>query len=628
MNENQYKLGDYHPVYLWAGPGTIRMNRLKFMQVPVNEKIHYEAHQPIGADIIVNQMHQNWIHLTYCWGFAPEIEAQDWESFRLAAATYHDLDTKVFAYIQSSNCVFEGSNTARKWYARDPKGRKFYYYTNRFMTCLQNKEWIDFLKERIKGAIDSKADGIFFDNLWNGTQPSGLAGSWLGSAGCYCENCQKRFFAEFGKQIPDFINPKDDIVVTYLEWRATQLTSFFNELADYARSIKPDIVISANDYDVIMRPSKLIYGIDFTSYSDIQDVMMIENFCLPKWEPKKRNRFPNNALTIRTARSKLPENKPLSVLSYDVGIGFDDVYPTRRILQSMAEITALGACFTAKGTEYFNGNEMTLITAPEYQKQQQGIGTFIDWLSLNAGLFVDRKNIAPLALVDPGEELWINWFQISPIFFGCMQTLTKVGIPWKVINGSSIDPETSVLLTFTKLDRQYISVDHQPSIIHVPELKYWKPKPESFLNRHRIINRLISTIIEGLIRTYHSKPFFRKVFDWFGMAKLITQTQLFFMPEDHRQKELIEAIPSVLFPKIESQEPVLINVWRQKDLHTQIHLVNYSDQPQTISVYFGKKVNGEIIFPGSEKKELIRNSDTVSLKIDIYVIILIAEQKE
>ena len=48
--------------------------------------------------------------------------------------------------------------------------------------------------------------------------------------------------------------------------------------------LNPDVVISANDYDVIMRPSKLIYGIDFSSYTKIQDVMMIENFCLPQWE--------------------------------------------------------------------------------------------------------------------------------------------------------------------------------------------------------------------------------------------------------------------------------------------------------------------------------------------------------
>lgn len=628
MNENAFKLGEYHPVYLWAGPGTIRMNKLKFMQVPVNEKIHNEAHQSIGADIIANQMHQNWIHLTYSWGFAPEIEKQDWESFRLAADTFHDYGTKVFAYIQSSNCVFEGSNATRQWYARDPKGKKFYYYTNRFMTCLRNKEWQEFLQERIKGAIESKADGIFFDNLWNGTQPSGLAGTWLGSAGCYCENCRKDFFQEFGKPIPVFINPKDPFVAAYLEWRSWQLTSFFKKLADYARSINPDVVIGANDYDVIMRPSKLIYGIDFSSYTKIQDLMMIENFCLPKWEPGPIARFPNNALTIRAARAKIPKEKPLSVLSYDIGIGFDDVYPTRRIMQSMAEITALGASITVKGTEYFNGKEMTLITAPEYQKQQQGIGHFNSWLALHKELFVDRTNISPVTLVDPGEDLWKNWFQISPIYFGCMQTLTKAGIPWKVIFGPEIDQETGILLTFTNLDEKSKLVGHTQKIIHVPELIHWKLKSESFLNRHRILQKLISNTVEGLIRIYHSKPFFRKLMDRFGMAKLITQTPLFFMPKDHQQKELLNAIPSALFPKIESKEPVLIDVWRQKDSLTQIHLVNYADEPQSISVYFAKKINGEIIFPGCDQKELIRNSDKVSFMIDLYAIILLVEQKE
>lgn len=628
MTDHVFKLGEYHPIYLWAGPGTIRMNQLKFMQVPVNEKIHLEAHQSSGADIIVNKMHQNWIHLTYSWGFSPEIEKQDWNSFRSATETYHSFGTKVFAYIQSSNCVFDGSNTSRNWYAKDPKGRKFYYYTNRFMTCIQNSEWKKYIKERIKGAIEDYADGIFFDNLWNGTQPSGLAGSWLGSAGCYCENCKSLFRAEFGKPIPDFIDPNDYFVQDYLKWRSSQLTSFFKEMADYARLLKSDIVISANDYDVIMRPSKLIYGIDFSSFQEIQDVMMIENFCLPNWEPGKRTRFPNNSLTIRNARSKLTDDKLLSVLSYDVGIGFDNVYPTRRILQNMAEITALGAITTSKGTEYFNGKEMTLITAPEYQGQQLGIGAFNDWLSNNVKLFEDRTNIAYLALVDPGEELWKNWFQVSPIFFGCMETLTKAGIPWKVITQSEIDQDTKLLLTFTSESKQSVLSKYQSNLIHVPNIKYWETRPESFLNKHRSIQKIISSVVEGLIRKYHSKILFRKLMDRFGMAKLITQTPLFYLPRIHKQKELIAAIPFAHFPRIESKIPVLIDVWRQKNSPTQIHLVNYADHPQSIRIFLGKKEDGEIIYPGTDEKGYFKNTDILNMKIDIYAILLIDDQKE
>ena len=30
-----FKLGKYRPIYLWGGPSTIRMNKVKFMDYPV-----------------------------------------------------------------------------------------------------------------------------------------------------------------------------------------------------------------------------------------------------------------------------------------------------------------------------------------------------------------------------------------------------------------------------------------------------------------------------------------------------------------------------------------------------------------------------------------------------------------
>ena len=49
MSNNRIQVGFHRPVYLWAGPGTIRMNRLKFMGAPVDEPVHHEAHQAAGS---------------------------------------------------------------------------------------------------------------------------------------------------------------------------------------------------------------------------------------------------------------------------------------------------------------------------------------------------------------------------------------------------------------------------------------------------------------------------------------------------------------------------------------------------------------------------------------------------
>ncbi len=480
MNKEAFKIGKYRPIYLWAGPGTVRMNQLKFMQVPVDISVHLQAHQKIGASLIINKMKQNWIHLTYSWGFPPEIEIEDWNSFKEAANNYHRSGEKVFAYIQTSNCVFEGTFTQKNWYARDPSGKKFHYYTNRYMTCFQHNEWINYLKERISDAILKGADGIFFDNMWYGCQPSSLFNTWLGNAGCYCPVCREIYKSDTGLSIPLDINTADPEVQKYITWRANQMTSVMAELITYARSVKSNVVISANDYDCIMRPSYLIYGIDFQALSKIQDISMIENFALPDWQPEAKTRFPNNALTIRNARPFLEDIQHLSVLSYDVGIGFDPVYPTRKYLQGMTEAAALGASMTVKGTEYHDGNAMTLITANEYLDQQSKIGEFNNWLEKNCEIYTSRENLASVALLHPEKDLWINWFQLAPLYFGCGQTLTANGIPWKVMRRNNDFTDIQVLLCFSEntiaLQEKYPNINKVIDVTKVPGWEILKTK--------------------------------------------------------------------------------------------------------------------------------------------------------
>jgi hypothetical protein len=180
-------------VYLWAGAGTVRMNRLKFRDAPVDEAVHLEAHTPTGARRMAEEAGFNWVYLTYDWGFPPEIEKEDWQAFRQAAEVYHASGMGVFGYIQTSNYVWTGSYRAKDWYARDPRGRPFYYYTGRYMSCWRHPEWIEHLREMVRGVIESGADGVFFDNPWHASQPFLLGGAWLGSTGCYCPLCRAAF---------------------------------------------------------------------------------------------------------------------------------------------------------------------------------------------------------------------------------------------------------------------------------------------------------------------------------------------------------------------------------------------------------------------------------------------------
>ncbi len=626
-NSTDFRIGHFRPIYLWAGPGTIRMNKLKFMQVDVDENVHHEAHQFKGADIVINGLYQNWIHLTYSWGFPPEVEQEDWQSFEAATNEYHRLGAKVFAYIQSSNCVYAGSFTENNWYAITPKGKKVYYYTGRYMTCFQNKEWINYLKARISDAIHRGADGIFFDNLWYGLQPNTLFNTWLGGAGCYCITCQQTYLNETGLMIPTFTDLQKIDVLNYIEWRALKMTQVIQQLSSFARSLKPDVIISANDYDPVMRPVKLIFGIDFHALASIQDLTMIENFALPKWEEIPERILVNNALTIRSTQSLLPDRKHLSMLSYDAGIGFDPVYPSRRILTGMAEAAALGCSMTTKGTEYHDGTKMTLLTSPEYKEQQKIIGDFHHWLEENQSIYqLQGQRIAEVGILHPGDLLWQKWHQMAPIFFAVQQTLLANGIPWKVIqNLKELDDLKQIII----FDDQYIAkaITKNFTIIDVMKLPSWKHKSQSFLDRNQLIKSMVSEIADQLIRLYHGYKSMRKLMDWMGMSKLVTHTPFFKLPCETFQNELISKISVEKF-RVISEHPVLIDVWENGQSGFNIHLVNYYSQNQKINLKIPDNSNIKILYPENDMNDFQVAPREISLDLDLYCICTIMKVEE
>ena len=122
MAEASFAVGLHRPVYFWAGPSTVRMNRLKFMDAPVNEAIHLAAHTHETACTLARAGF-NWAYLMYNWGFPPEQESEQWAGFGRAVGAFHAAGIRVFGYVQLSNCVYAGSHRQKDWYALDRWGR-------------------------------------------------------------------------------------------------------------------------------------------------------------------------------------------------------------------------------------------------------------------------------------------------------------------------------------------------------------------------------------------------------------------------------------------------------------------------------------------------------------------------
>ncbi|OQA21757.1 MAG: hypothetical protein BWY63_01139 [Chloroflexi bacterium ADurb.Bin360] len=602
MPESTVRLavGAHRPIYLWAGPGTIRMNRLKFMNAPVNEAVHEEAHALRGAVRVIQEAKCNWVYLMYDWGFPPEIEAQDWESFRQATPVYQSAGARVFGYIQTSNCVYSGSYLKRDWYARDPRGRRYPYYTGRTMTCWQHPEWREHLRTMVEGVVGAGADGVFFDNPWYGMAPLHSAGTWLGGAGCYCERCRAAFRAAAGIEIPRHVAPEDDEASrSYLRWRADQTTAILAELANHARALNPAIVISANDFDAVMRPSFVAYGIDLAALARVQDVVMIEDYGLVQWQPQT-GVLANNAITIRTALS-LVKGTHLSVDPYDKGIGFDQVYTPRRYQQSIAEAAACGASMVIKGTEFVEADgTFTLLTAEKYGAQREAIGALHRWLMEMAPLASDRENLAPVGLLHPQDALWQRWDRVAPLYFDAGLALLMQRVPWRVVTPEDDLRGLTALLHSAPLP-QGLNLPESMQVVSLAALPGWERPAASFVARHATFRNLYAGIADAVFRAYFDYRWARHLIDRLGLTQkyFIPNSTVFKIPSGSRQTALLSALGPLPGPRVLAAEPVLVEHWQQGNTQ-QLHLVNYAEAPQEVTVTFERAVNAEVYRPGGQ----------------------------
>lgn len=613
---SKIQVGSHRPVYMWAGPGTIRMNRLKFMDAPVDEFVHHEGHTQKGAQRMA-EAGFNWAYLMYDWGFPPEVEAADWADFTRAVKLYQAAGMKTFGYIQTSNCAFQGTYTSRNWYALDKRGRKIFYYTGRYMTCWRNPGWQAHLREMVEGVINAGADGVFFDNPWHAGQPLSFAGTWTGGAGCYCPNCRQAFHRDAGLEIPRQLNPDDDESSrVYLRWRVTQVTQTLLDLAAHARTLKPDVLVSANDFDAIMRPSYVIYGIDLPGLAKAQDILMIENFCLPRWEPDHRVLI-NNAITLRAALA-LAEGTPVTTDPYDKGIGFDEVYSPERFVQGIEEAAACGVPMVVKGTEFFHDKRFTLLTAEQFSPQRKALGSIHAWLEQNQNLFSTGKTKANIGLLFPGEKLWFNWHRLSTRFFGAGQALITSGYPWKVVASPEHLEGIATLLTFGGLPDGW----EQPADLHTVDLLSlpdWELPPPSLLAKHKWLRSPVAFVVEELFRAYFHSRLARRVLDGIGLAHFFLQSPLFKLPPKEAASQLIKAVDTQPWFRVQSPEPVLIEVW-ERDGKTQVHLVNYHTSPQDVTLILGQNSHWELISPDMAAKSL--NGNPIQLELIHYCILI------
>jgi hypothetical protein len=136
---------------------------------------------------------------------------------------------------------------------------------------------------------------------------------------------------------------------------------------------------------------------------------------------------------------------------------------------------------------------------------------------------------------------------------------------------------------------------------------------------------LLHDLVEGvgifLLKSYHANKFARQAMDKMNMAKWVLATPFFDLPDDNQMEHLINALPEKFFPRVICEQPVLIEVWKQGD-QSQVHLMNYGQSLQQVSLIFEAPVKGMVISPdGPVILDLV--GEEISFILDIYSVLIL-----
>ena len=636
---NRFQLGAFRPLYLWGGPGTARMTRLKFMNPQIDEKTHDLAHSIEGAERVA-EMGFNWVFLAYNWGFPPEIEEQDWESFYSTLNHYHKVGIKVFGYIQASNCVYDGSYIGKDWYALDYYGQKIPYYSGRYFTSMAHAGWVAEVRERVRQLTQAGTDGVFFDNPWQGGIGLDLAEMPLGFVGSYDVYSQKAYAQSYpGSKIPLVWDVTRAETQQYLRWRAQIMVNAIRDWSQTARDLNPDVVISANNFDAIVHNTYTMMGMDLVGLADVQDVMMVENFCLPRIQ--EDNSVIANAITISTAQARVP-NKPVSTNPYIHGVGFDRVWQPRQFKRMLAEGIVMNAPTVVRGTTFVYRKEYTLLLHRRYEKQREALQQFNRWLDQNQDWISTRRPISPIAVYDVGAEVHWRWNKITPLFFAACQTLLLNGYPLRIVSDLTdwegvkiliVPPNNSSVLD-EKLE-QFKAAGGQVIVLgkgHPPNRgksiwPRWQPIPHHIPSWRWLRKRINHGAILSW-RAYHKSKFIRWMAERLEFRARTIQSPLFFVPIERHQQALLTILEQYDLPRVESEHPVLLAGWAEPDGTQQWHILNYADMSQKVTLELTDLVRAKLYAIGEEAEPTAVVGSSLMMTVDVAKIVRIAPNSE
>ncbi|KAB8133584.1 family 10 glycosylhydrolase [Gracilibacillus oryzae] len=256
-------------------------------------------------------------------------------------------------------------------------------YNQMVHTCVNGYYQQEYSLKIIEEVIDHyPVDGIFFNMF--GYQTRDYSNNYFGI--CHCHNCQERFQAMFGHDLPVDENPEDKVYQDYLTFKRITTKEMLERIHDFVKTKNKNIAISTyadHKVDIVRNESNTAVDRPYPKwmYSASENVQSIEN----TWRDKLISNCVINAVDIfyRFVGVSKHEVKIRLYESIASGSGLDfciigvfDDYPDRNNLEAVKEVFA----FHEKNQQYF-GNftsvaDVLLIKPNEHSTAKEYLGIY------------------------------------------------------------------------------------------------------------------------------------------------------------------------------------------------------------------------------------------------------------
>ena len=330
--ETRWTFGNHEPIQMYRRIGRRSTGGIEGSAQWLADWHHWYDSEACPAQM--EALGLNMIHSRFYKGLGWQYESQDFPNVQKFVANCHKHHVRVLAYVQYMTLYYEVMKDEipdlETWAAIDENGKRAFYGSTdyfRWLPCEGNPKFEENLKKVIRIALtDGGFDGLMFDNAWGER--------------CYCERCTKAFreYLEkkcdpFGRlgipsfrhiEIPQrakFGEIQDPLYQEWLLFRTERHSALFQRLTAYARSIKPDAIVTANTWD-IRNPN--------LAWRDSYDIPeMTRDFTFLLSQDPNAPRVLNGGIINRVRELKLGQalGKPvLALCDQDAGIQTEDQY--------------------------------------------------------------------------------------------------------------------------------------------------------------------------------------------------------------------------------------------------------------------------------------------------------------